>query len=471
MDLLSDFEVVHRLIDAVAVGETRVESGRVGNAAIETLLNAIDEQDKAIRKAIDESSAALRDEIPNLIRLTDGLFKTHTLLSIMAGVRRVSDDLREPVENMLREVELLGSLGIPADYLPSEVRDIFASQPDLDVELSTSNLLALADRGPSPESGRAFVAVLALRRLWALHGLVLASVAATEPSSGDTGREELRELRASAEGKVRTLRDRLYNAANDLRRRELAGPAWSTAMWLAVDDSENWIAEHAADMATASGAASVSSASDETRRDVALAYDAVRTLLALAAGGWAVLRAWATEDLGALSRFAEAGKLRRTPGTADPPRSTLTQAAEAAPGTMVEVADVVIDAEITPGGPAPRTVLTIGSERGAQLIVLIPFIAADSFGIEPGIWLQARGEIFPNGKDDLPGAVLQVDRIRREEAAEVSFFDYLIFEGRRQFEFRPGGFDIVAGRLAGSDVTLAELGLRTLGGKSNDQPD
>ena len=137
-----------------------------------------------------------------------------------------------------------------------------------------------------------------------------------------------------------------------------------------------------------------------------------------------------------------------------------TVVAQAAEGDGVEIADIVREADIRSGGPAPRSVLLLGSPRGTQIRVFAPFEAVDAFGITTGVWIQVRGKMFPNGKDDMPGPVLQVRRIKRAEAAETSFQDALIHMGRHEFELRPGGLDIIGGRLAGSQVTLNEMGLR-----------
>jgi hypothetical protein len=45
-------------------------------------------------------------------------------------------------------------------------------------------------------------------------------------------------------------------------------------------------------------------------------------------------------------------------------------------------------------------------------------------------------------------------------AARESFNDALIFAGRHLFDLRPGGLDLLAGRLAGSRVTMSEIGRR-----------
>jgi hypothetical protein len=467
MHVSTDLELIHDLVTGVGLGQARVRAARVAQEAIDKTLAAMKERDAAVRRAIETGSAALAAEALQLLAVTDGLFKHHTLLCTLLGARRLSDELHPRVRATLREVRTLAGLGIPQAYLPADVVEIFrdASEASVNEQLSASQMLASSVRGPSPAAARAFLARVTATRLWALHALVLASIAAAEATDDAGSADAAGELRAAAEAQVRTLRDRLHELARELRRREIAGPGWSSAVWLALDAAESWIAEQRTATATACAAATAPSASNALKRDAAAAYDAQRTLLALVAGAWTVLRARATEDASTLERFAAAAALKPGSAAADPPRSTLTQAASAPQGTLVEVADVVTSAQITAGGPAPRSVLELGAgER--RLTVLVPFIAVDSFGIQPGIWLQARGELFPDGKDALAGPVLQVRRIQRELDAGESFFDHLVFEGRKEFELRPGGFDLSAGRLAGDEATLAELGLRAQQGRA-----
>jgi hypothetical protein len=138
------------------------------------------------------------------------------------------------------------------------------------------------------------------------------------------------------------------------------------------------------------------------------------------------------------------------------PRSSLADVVNVAQGDMVEIDGLVRDAEFSVGGPSNRSVLTLG--RTNIVHVLVPHVAADSFGITTGVWVQVRGEVFPNGKDGIAGPVVMAGRIQRQVAARESFTDALIFAGRDSFDFRPGGLDIIASRIAGNPVTLSELG-------------
>src|SRR5699024_10051689 len=137
------------------------------------------------------------------------------------------------------------------------------------------------------------------------------------------------------------------------------------------------VLDRLAAMAAAAGAAT---GGEGPARDWAMAYDAARTLLALIAGVWAVLRAYAAHDVSGLTRAAAAAGLRKTPATLDLPRSSLASVAAADEGTAVEVGGVVTAMDTMVGGPAPRSLLTLGPEGGTQVRILVPFIAVSSFG-------------------------------------------------------------------------------------------
>jgi hypothetical protein len=415
--------------------------------------------DDALR-ALDSSPEDFRDTVPSIVATTDGLFNLHTVCSMFDDAHRHAEALRPETLATLTEIKRVVELDLPGHLLPEDVADELEKAADsgLDPNLSSDNVLAGAVLGPEPEVERDLLSNMTRARLWSLHATVLAAIATVDPGDQSTPLA-CKELRAQAEQEVRAMRDGLHDAAVSLGRRA-AGPAWAMQVWALLDRGESWLTEHSGALAAAAAAASPQDGRDSVARDASLAYEAVRNLLAEQAAGWAVLRAWATVDAATLRRFSRAATLKLGSGTADLPRASLRQAAHMPTGSEVEVASRVADAEITAGGPAPRSILTLGRPRGTQLTVLVPFIAVDSFGVVPGVWVQVRGEVFADGKDGIPGPIVLVSRIQREEAAKRSFFDFLLFEGRREFELRPGGLDLVAGRLAAQEGTLAELGLR-----------
>lgn len=463
MKIETDLDIIQVLVTGIDAGKARSGMADVTSKTLTQVVESIEEKWRETLKAIEISTSALRDSAPALLSATDGLFNVIIAVANTGAARRRSDRLVSEVTAAFSELNELTQAGIPPHLLPPNVVDMAttAALNGVDPLLSTRVLLALAVQGPKPEVIRATLADVVETRLWALHALVLSSVAAATPTAAGPAREEVKQLRKDGAAQVQALTARLHDLAKRLRSRQVAGPGWAAGVWVALDTAETWVNENATRISEACGLSSADRVSEPVSRDAAMAYDAVRTLLALVAGGWSTLNAWATADLSALERFAEAAPLKRGSATLDLPRSSLKQAAAAAAGTVVEISGMITDADIRAGGPAPRSVLTVGPANATHLTVLVPFIAVDSFGVQPSVWVHVRGEVFPSGKDDLTGPVVQARRIRREEASRLSFFDHLVFAGREMFELRPGGLDLVAGRLAASEITVAELGLRS----------
>lgn len=445
------------LAAAVRAGQVRSSLAGVVSQAVNAILAEIAGRETAAQKDAGRGMAQLAAAMAHLRAATDGLFNVSLLIGAMQAARSRSDGLRTELSLTFDELQRVNALSIPSELLPQRARDGFAEAAGREIggELTTRNILATAVSGITGQHAQHMLGSFTTSRLWALHGQVLASVAAHDGDGATPA--EVKSLRDELEAAVRTFRDASLSSMRDLAAGQVAGMAWATRLWLAVDAAETAILDQLSAMAAAAGAATEGEA---VARDWAVAYDAARTLLALVAGGWAVLRAYAAHDVDGLTRAAAAAGLRKTPATLDLPRSSLTDIGTVDEGTLVEVGGVVTAMDATVGGPAPRSVLTLGSPTGRQVQILVPFIAVSSFGVQSGVWVQVRGIAYPDGKDDLTGAVVRVGRIQRQQAAAESFHDWLIWEGRDQFELRPGGWDIVAGRKAGTETTAAELGLR-----------
>ena len=460
MRVVTALNVEEGLSAGVRAGQLRSGLAAVADEAIDTVRQAVSEREQAAHSAAEQGMAEFAGALGDLHAATNGLFNLHSAIGMVQAARSRSDDLEPAVVEVIEELQAINAAGIPEPMLPQDVRDAFhdASGLELDAAAAAQTLLAGAVSGITPDNARQVLASLAFTRLWSLHGQLLATVAAADGQGDSASRAEVKQLRDDLEDRVRALRDAIQSAMSTLHRRNLAGPAWAISVWLALDSAETFIVERFDAMAAAARAAA--GPAEAVARDWAVAYDAARTLIALISGTWALLRAHACHDVEVLTRGGTAAALQKAPATPDFARSPLSEVATALQGTPLEIAGVVAHVDTDVGGPAPRSVLRVGPEQGAQVSVLVPFIAVTSFGVQPGVWVQVRGTAFPDGKDDLQGPVVQTSRIRRQEAANASFHDWLIWEGRDQFELRPGGWDLLAGRLPGTDKTAAELGLR-----------
>jgi hypothetical protein len=459
------FDLLKRFSDGVAAGQAHGSTALACLRTFEGMSRALPVRLREVVDAFVAGPRQLRDSLPRFIESTDGLFNLHIAYGMADAARRHAENHESLVVDALKEIEQVVKLDLPVSLLPPGAADAYRrAAKGFDPRLSARARVRRSLRAPGTLAARELLGTVTSRRLWALHGLVLAHAAAATTRNALT-RAQIDALRRDGAASVRKLRDALHKQARAMSS-GVVGPAWALAIWGAVDTAETWLVEQAPRLARALAATSADDADAAVARDAAIAYDAMRQLLALASGGWAVLRAWATTDRAVLRRFADAAALKAAPAAPDLPRTPLSKLASLRTGTAVEVAATVGELDVKAGGPAPRSVLRLanGSRPAAHVSLLVPFTAVDSFGVQPGVWVQARGKLFANGKDDLEGPTVQVSRINRQDAAAASFFDHVVYEGRSEFELRPGGFDLVAGRSAGSEATLAELGLRLMVG-------
>jgi hypothetical protein len=428
----------------------------------------MEKRQKAVRTAWDVDLDSLHSAFDSLFNAGERLPSAYDLIASAREMEHRTDALVDEVQQAISDLASIAEVGGSHSVLPYEVSKAIAGlgQRQIDPLRHTSGILQLSRHTPTAEVLARRLANWSFLRLWSLHGLVLVSIARAKPALDQDAVTRLSGDRLLIEQHIRHYRDRLRDASRLLRRSDRGTPAFLIALWSTVLDMESWIRDEGAgkvaDSCAAATAAVDANAGEAVRlaRDSALIYDGVRTMLALLSGARAVLRAYPLYDRKALEQFAVAGTLSVSPATLNLPRTSVAQVAETPAGETVETAAVVLETDVTVGGPAPRTVLKIGTRTGAQLTVLLPFTAADSFGVAPGIWVQVRGKVFPDGKDDLSGPVLEVRRIQRGVAAASSFFDAMVWMGRREFEYRPAQLDIIAGRRA-TDLTVpAELGLR-----------
>lgn len=368
------------------------------------------------------------------------------------------------VVDIVSQVIELANAPIPDAILPEELRTqletVRAGDPD--PERFARSLLGL--NWPSSISAMAeSIEWFNWLRLHALNANLLSKIYAATPNMAAASESDLNSLGTDAGSQAAALRDAALKAARMLRD-DRATPAMAIAMWGAIYEFEEWLTSTGTDQLAASAAAATARVDDNTpdanrwAREVGQACEIIRIGLAFDAGMRAILLAYALHDARRLTAFAETSELPTASATPDLPRSSLGDVAHVAEGDLVEIDAIVSDAEFRVSSASNRSVLTMGPSGAVR--VLVPHVAVDSFGITKGVWLQVRGKAFPNGKDGIAGPVVMAGRVPWAEASRDSFMDALIFAGRNSFEVRPGGLDLIAGRVAGSRSTLNEIGMR-----------
>ncbi len=308
------------------------------------------------------------------------------------------------------------------------------------------------------------LAGLSRARLTDLHARVLTAFVAASPD--DPGFEgDIGELRDDSESRARTLRDGIHDAIGLISAAE-APPVVGLALAVHVQRWETWAYNDATRAIAAASALARqrllngNAEAFRSLRDAGRAYDAVPVGLAWSAGARELALAVAFRDVDDLQAARTASALGVGPGEPDLPRTDIDALAGVADQTVIEIEGVVAETSFVSGGPAPQSVLTVAGEDDATVTVLVPFTSVDSVGIVDGVWAQIRGTLLHAGKDGLPGPVVQVRRIRGEEAARHSFADFLVSAGRHLFELRPGQLDLIAGRRAGDLTPLNEIKIR-----------
>jgi hypothetical protein len=471
MKTLTLTDLTHTLSAAARDGAMRIKLVATVASTLRAKDASLRDRNAAIASAWADGPGALRAAFDELFIACNELPKIHDLINTTLAVQRRTDAALGEVEHALQSLTAVARVDGLESVVTAETAGILAGLPaTADHSLPASVLLGLPRHPPAVQNLERRLADWSSLRLWALHGLVLLAIVAATPEYVPDSTATLASDRADVEARVRALRDSLREIASVCQQSGVVSPRDLLALWATAQNAEEWIrdtgcvsAAQASAIATAAASGSTADA-ERLSRDAALIYDGVRNLLGLLSGAHAAIRAYTLSDTNALSAFTAIAALPVSPATLDLPRTSIAQAVSGKPGDVIETAALVIDSSVTAGGPAPRTVLDIGTQTGARLKVLIPFIAADSFGVTPGVWVQVRGTLFPHGKSGLTGPVLEVRRIRREAASASSAFDALIWSGRSEFTLRPGQLDIVAGRRAGSLTTAAELGLRRRGG-------
>lgn len=405
------------------------------------------------------------DRLAHLLDLTNDLHnRIHIAGEIIALEERLRDET-SAFQAAVRDVAKIASIPFESNELPPELAKRLGALSGRELKLGGVTQLLLDTVAPLDRNARRLIlARISRARLVDLHATVLTSILAASPDE-PRFKGDVRELRQDVEARASTLRDDARGAIR-LLSGTAAPPAVSILLALAVQRWEQWVLTEAhqaiADALAAARRRLLDGASDSFAwgRDAGRAYDALRLGLAWNAGAREILLALAFRDTPQLARVRAAGALQLASAQLDLPRTPIRALSDVEDGSAVEIEGIVTTAAFRPGGPAPRSVLTLKADDSASVQVLVPFTSVDSFGVVPGVWAQVRGTFMSSGKDDLIGPLVQVGRIRGLETAEQSFSDFLVASGRRLFELRPGQLDLAAGRVAGDVSVLSEIKVR-----------
>ncbi len=388
-------------------------------------------------------------------------FAAAELVAIQGRIEQGMDIGAQAMEHLID----VARAEVPDALVAEEHRELFHSlrNSDLDATRHVRGMAAL-HRSIDVEVAKNGLDRINQLRMRACLGQVLVRLAGTTaPPPGDMATLATDALSA-ASAATRQLRDSAIDAARKIRT-SVVPPVVSQLLWAALYTFETTFESTLAEQLAVAMSAAFEGAGDidanfSAMRKAGQAFDAFSCGLAFDAGIRAMLTASALGDEGVMRSFAQVASLPVGSATLDLPRSSLASVARAGTGDVVEFDGVISQADFVEGGPAPRSVLTISQGAGATVTVLVPFSSVDSFGLIPGVWAQFRGTVFAEGKDGIDGVVVQVRRIRLQDAQQESASDRLVWLGRHLFGYRPGGYDIVAGRPSGRPESMTQLDLR-----------
>jgi hypothetical protein len=467
IQIASSADVFEVLAQGQRVGSLRRSLSAITRQLFTDMTTSMQERVVAVNEdGLSEDRAKRQAAWNGVLESTVTLTSAHESLAQVVSLERRAQGMLDEVTSKAALLIELAERDLPETILPetlkAELEPVAAG--DTDPGRFARSILGLT----RPENHAAMAQSLQWMtglRLQALHATLLGELADATPSSGAASEADLESLSRDVSEKVTALRDAARAGAKELAD-ETASPAFALSLWAALFEFETWLLTDvpsalAAACAAATGRVDNDDADAERwARETGKTYDTLRQGLAYDAGVRAVLLAYASYDDRKLAAFAEARDLPVESATVDLPRSSLSAVAEAPEGEAIEIAGLVSDASFTVGGPSNRSVLSLGPSGAVR--VLVPHVAASSFGIDTGVWTQVRGRAHPTGKDGIDGPVVLAGRIQRKDAAQHSFTDALIFTGRHSFDVRPSDLDLVASRVAGNRTTLNEIGMRRL---------
>ena len=464
MEVTSSADILFVLARGQQVGQIRRSLWTTAIQLIDNITEAVENPvNIAERDGVETSVAKRRAAWDGVLNATSKIAAGCEMLAQLESSGVHAKTLRGEVAAAAKQLTDLAGANVPDALLPDVLRDQLQAilGGDSNPNRFARNLLGLTRPENGEEIGQSLNWFNQLR-LHALNAQLLSEISGASLAIVALPEAELEPRCAEMASRARLLRDAALDGARAIRN---DGPTATAALtlWGAIYDYESWLIDTGmAQMAQIAAAATARVSADDAdalrwAREAGQAYDALREGLAYDAGLRALLLSYALLDGRQLERFAAASRLPLGSATLDLPRSSPAEAAAAAEGTLVEVDGLVESFESRVGGPSNRSVLTIG---GGALTILIPHVAADSFGITKGVWLQVRGKAFPNGKDGITGPVVMAGRIAGADTARASFTDALIHAGSAYFQRRPSDLDLVAGRVAGAQATLNEIGMR-----------
>jgi hypothetical protein len=471
MQIASSADVFEVLAQGQRVGGLRRSLSAITRQLFTDMTTTMQERLVAVNEdGLSEDRAKRQASWSGVLDSTVALTSAHEALAQVVGLERRAQGMLEDVTSKAAQLIELAERDLPETILPEALRAELEplAAGDTDPGRMARSMLGLTRQENRQAMAQSLQWMTGLR-LQALHATLLGELADATPDPAAASEAELESLSRDVGEKVTGLRDAARAAAKELAD-ESASPAFALSLWAALFEFETWLMTDVPSALAAVGAAATARVegddadAERWARETGKTYDQLRQGLAYNAGVRAVLLAYASYDDRMLDAFAETRELPVESATVDLPRSNLSAVAEAPEGQEIEIAGLVSDASFTIGGPSNRSVLSLG--RSAAVRVLVPHVAASSFGIDTGVWTQVRGRAHPTGKDGIDGPVVMAGRIPRKNAAQHSFTDALIFAGRHSFDVRPSDLDLVASRVAGNRTTLNEIGMRRLKARS-----
>jgi hypothetical protein len=421
------------------------------------------QEDFSLISPIDDPVGA-RLAITGLATSTETLMGFQDAMAQLSAVDRRVEVARDAGIRGMRYLIDYGA-AVPEAFTPDEFAGTMLelSEGNFDVEDLTNRMVG-PRRNLDVEHYRSTLRRLNGLRIRSLLAGVLAELAGIQSAPEGISKSDVEDTLTIVLAMTTELRDAAIAAAKSINDRMT--PIIPLSLWSSLHRFEAWLLSDGTSLIAQGIAFAFHRAQSELAPNVSVmrtsgrVFDAFARGLAFDSGIRATLVDYALQIEQGLSDFAGMASLQVGAATLDLPRSSLASVASADEGDVVEIDGVIESAEYVVGGPAPRSVLVVGTGSGTRVNALVPFSAVDSFGVVPGVWVQLRGTAFPNGKDDLPGPALRVRRIQRAEAMNQSASDRLIWLGRELYSYRPGGYDIMATRPAGVPEALAEIELR-----------
>lgn len=335
------------------------------------------------------------ERMREVVAATDGLIDLHELYGQEVAIERRIRGQAAQTLAAARAIDEFVRTDLPKKALTPALSEIAAAAraapPSVSLESFMATLLGPARDVPLNRR-RLGLRKFHRTRLRHLHRSVVTRIAAAKPTQAtESGFPDVKEFSSAS----RALRTAAQAFVGQLNHGQVY-PGAILAVWSALQRWEDWLEVEAVGPLVQTLAAAHGDRSEKFKwaRRGALLYDEVRRGLAYCAGLREMLIAAALQDEESLERFAKTSTLPVGSVQLDLARTAVAELSSCEPDTVVELDGIVTEAVFRPGGPEPRTELELTDSAGDCITVIVPYASVDSFGVDRGAWLQARGR-FP----------------------------------------------------------------------------